>query len=143
MALTCGGPEVEPEMTADRSPIDEVLDIEHETFAAIARKDVSALAELLVDDFTYRSPGSPDVGKTEFLRNVAAIPVEIVSVRGEALRADVHGNAVVVTGVQRATTRGAGESQETSAVAFTDVFVRRDGRWRLVLAYGIELPGVP
>jgi hypothetical protein len=48
---------------------------------------------------------------------------------------------VVVTGVQRATTRPSGGGAETpSATAFTDVFVRRRGAWRLVLAYGVEVP---
>ena len=109
-------------------------------FEAIARRDVGVLAEILGDDFTYRSPGSPDVGKAEFLRNIEAIPVEIVSIGGEALRADDHGNVVVVTGVQRATTRAPGADALVSRVAFTDVFVLREGRWRLVLAYGVDLP---
>ena len=117
------------------------LEIEHRTFAAIARKDVAALAQLLADDFTYRSPGNPDVGKAEFLRNIAAIPVEIRSVEGESVRADVYDGTVVVTGIQRATTGGRDESPDTSRVAFTDVFVQRDGTWCLILAYGIELGG--
>jgi len=140
-ALARGGQEAEPRMMVDRGAVDEVLRIEHEMFEAIARKDVDTLVDLLADDFTYRSPGNPDVGKPEFLRNVAAIPVEIVSIRGEALRADGYGSAVVVTGVQWATTRGADGSEETGAVAFTDVFVLRDGRWRLKLAYGVEPVG--
>jgi ketosteroid isomerase-like protein len=118
----------------------EVLEIEHRTFEAIARKDAAALGRLLADDFTYRSPGGSDVRKPEFLRNVAAIPLEIVSVEGEGLRVAVFGEAIVVTGVQRSTTRAADGAETTSRTAFTDVFVRRDGAWRLVLAYGIELP---
>ncbi len=122
------------------SATEAVLRIEHETFAAITRKDTRALAELLADDFVYRSPGNPDVGKSEFLQNVAAIPVEILAVCGESLHAGAFGNAVVVTGLQRATTRAGSGAEETSAVAFTDVFVLRDGAWRLVLAYGVEIP---
>jgi ketosteroid isomerase-like protein len=118
----------------------EVLEIEHQTFEAIARKDAAALGRLLADDFTYRSPGNPDVRKPDFLRNVATIPVEIVSIEGEGLDVAVLGESVVVTGVQRATTRGADGAEITSRTAFTDVFVRRNGAWHLVLAYGIELP---
>jgi uncharacterized protein (TIGR02246 family) len=123
------------------SAVDEVLRLEHETFGAIARKDAQRLAALLSDEFLYRSPGSRDIRKPEFLQNVAAIPVEIVSVEGEQLHAAVFGEAVVVTGVQRATTRAPDGSLVTGRTAFTDVFERQDGAWRLVLAYGIELSG--
>jgi uncharacterized protein (TIGR02246 family) len=123
------------------SPVETVLRIEHTAFAAIARKDTRALAELLADDFVYRSPGSPDTGKTEFLQNIAALPVEIVSLHGEEVRAAVLDDVVVVTGLQRAVTRAASGGVDTpSATAFTDVFARREGAWRLVLAYGVELP---
>jgi ketosteroid isomerase-like protein len=136
----CDRSREEPRVTEDARAQAEVLEIEHRTFEAIARKDAAALGRLLADDFTYRSPGGSDVRKPEFLRNIAAIPLEIVSVEGEGLHVAVFGEAVVVTGVQRATTRAADGTETTSRTAFTDVFVRRDGAWHLVLAYGIELP---
>ena len=117
-----------------------VLEIEHRTFEAIARKDVEALARVLADEFTYRSPGNPDVGKAEFLRNVATLPRDVVLVEGEQLDAAALGDTIVVTGVQRATVRGPAGESITSRTAFTDVFVRRDAAWRLALAYGVELP---
>ena len=127
-------------MTEEAKAQAEVLALEHRTFEAIARKDATALAPLLADDFTYRSPGGPDVPKPEFLRNLAAIPVEIVSVEGEGLHVSIFGETVGVTGVQLASTRAADGTETTSRTAFTDVFVRRNGAWSLVLAYGVELP---
>ena len=127
-------------MSEDATAQAEVLEIEHRTFEAIARKDAAALGRLLADDFTYRSPGGPDVTKPEFLRNVAAIPVEIVSVEGEGLHVAAFGEAIVITGVQVAMTRAADGAITTSRTAFSDVFARRDGAWHLVLAYGVELP---
>jgi hypothetical protein len=56
------------------------------------------------------------------------------------LRVDVYGETAILTGVQVAEAMPPEGETEQSVVAFTDVFVRRDGRWVLVLAYGVELP---
>jgi len=116
-----------------------VLRIERETMGAIGRKDAAALGRILDEEFVYRTPAGEELARAEFLQNVASLPVEILSVRGEGLKASVFGETVVVTGVQRARVRADGREQE-SVVAFTDVFVKRRGRWRLRLAYGVELP---
>ena len=53
---------------------------------------------------------------------------------------NLFGETAVLTGVQHAEARPPEGEPEKSAVAFTDVFVRREGRWLMVLAYGVELP---
>lgn len=116
-----------------------VLRAEAQTMEAIGRKDAAALERVLDEGFVYRTPGGAELSRAEFLRNVAGMPFEILSVRGEGLRVDLFGAAAVVTGVQRARVRADGREQE-SVVAFTDVFAQRRGAWRLRLAYGVELP---
>lgn len=111
--------------------------------AAIRSKDVDALGRILADEFVYRTPGGADTGKTEFLKNISSIPVRILSVWGEELRAHVYGEAAVLTGVQRAEFETAEGARGVNSVAFTDVLVKRAGRWLLVLAYGVELPPAP
>lgn len=118
-----------------------ILEIEQEVFTAIRQKDVVSLGRFLADEFVHRGPDGAEAGKEDFLRNVSAIPVEVVSVRGEHQRVDVYGEVAVLTGVQRAEWRQGDAAQGTSSVAFTDVFVRRGDRWLMVLAYGIELQG--
>jgi hypothetical protein len=49
----------------------------------------------------------------------------------------------VLTGVQRVKTMSADGKEEAGAGAFTDVFVRREGRWWMVLAYSVDLPVIP
>jgi hypothetical protein len=46
----------------------------------------------------------------------------------------------VLTGVQLTLLRADDGRQLESVVAFTDIFVRRNRRWRLALAHGVELP---
>jgi ketosteroid isomerase-like protein len=117
-----------------------ILEIERETMAAIERKDGEALGRVLAGDFVYRTPTGEDVPKEAFLKNIASIPFEILSVRGENLKVGVYGETVVLTGVQVATVKTGEGKEEVGRGAFTDVFVKRDGRWLMALAYDVELP---
>lgn len=117
-----------------------VLQIEREIMAAIKSKDANALAPMLADEFNYRTHFGAEADKRAFLESIASFPIEILSLRGEELRVNLFGETAVLTGVQHAEARPPEGEPEQSAVAFTDVFVRREGRWLMVLAYGVELP---
>lgn len=119
---------------------ERILQIERDIMTAIKNKDAATLAPMLGDDFIYRTHFGAEADKAEFLRSIASFPAEILAIRGEDLRLNVYGETAVLTGVQLAQARAREGRAEESAVAFTDVFVRRDGRWLMVLAYGIELP---
>jgi ketosteroid isomerase-like protein len=127
----------------DRRTEDTILRLERETMEAIRNKDGATLSRILADDFVLRSPAGADLNKTEFLKLAQSIPVKILSVKGENLKVNVYGQTAVLTGVQRSTTLGDDGREETSAGAFTDIFIKRQGRWLLVLAYNVELPAPP
>ena len=116
-----------------------ILRLERETMDAIRAKDAKALEPILAADFVYRTPGS-ELSRAEFLQNVAAFPGRILSVEGSELRVNVYGDVAILTGLQTSRARLADGTEHTSKVAFTDVFVKQRGRWRLSLAYGVELP---
>jgi ketosteroid isomerase-like protein len=117
-----------------------VLQIARDIMAAIKNKDAATLAPMLGDDFIYRTHFGAEADKTEFLTSIASMPQEILSIRGDELKANVYGETAVLTGVQHAEARPLEGEAEESVVAFTDVFVNRAGRWLLVLAYGVEIP---
>lgn len=127
-------------ITADEAAI---LLIEQETFAAIRNKDAAALGRHLTADFVYRTPTDGDLPRKEFLKSLAALPYKILDVHGGSLKVSVYGDVAVLTGVQFARIETAGGQVESGATAFTDVFVRRGGRWLMTLAYGVELPTPP
>ena len=108
--------------------------------SAIKGKDTAALEPMLADECVYRTHFGVEADKGAFLESITSFPVEIISLRGEELKVNVYGETAVLTGVQVAEARPPEGEAEESAVAFTDVFVRRDGRWLIVLAYGVELP---
>ncbi|MGH9875477.1 MAG: nuclear transport factor 2 family protein [Pyrinomonadaceae bacterium] len=121
----------------------EVLAIEQEIMAAIRKKDAGALGPMLADDFCYRTHFGAETDKSGFLQSIVSTPFEILSLHGEELNVNVYGETAILTGVQIAEARPPEGEKEESVVAFTDVFVRRDGRWLMVLAYGVELPSEP
>ena len=117
-----------------------ILQLERDIMAAIKNKDASALAPLVADDFIYRTHFGAESDKAAFLNSIASIPVEILAMRGEELKVNIYGETAILTGVQVAEAKPPDGESEEGAVAFTDVFVRRDGRWLMVLAYAVELP---
>ena len=117
-----------------------ILQIERETMDAIKNKDAPALSRILADDFVLRTPAGPDLNKAEFLKLATSMPVKILSVKGDGLKVSIYGQTAVLTGVQRSTTLSNDGQEESSAGAFTDIFVKRRGRWLLVLAYSVDLP---
>lgn len=122
-----------------RRTVEAVLRLERQIMDHIREKDTRALERLLTADFVYRTPGA-EVGRADFLKGVASVPGRITSVEGEGLRVSVYGETAVLTGVQRARVRADDGTEQEGSSAFTDVFVRQGGRWRLALAYGVELP---
>jgi ketosteroid isomerase-like protein len=120
-----------------------LLLLEEEIFTAIKNQDTSALESILTDDFVYRSPGSQEVAKADFLKLSASFPHKIVSIWGEEMKVNVYGSAAVTTGLQFAKTQTGEGAEETSVVMFTDVFVKQKGKWMLSLAHAVDLPQIP
>jgi ketosteroid isomerase-like protein len=122
-----------------RRTVEAILRLERETMDAIRARDAKALGRILSDDFVYRTQDA-EVSRADFLGNITSLPGRIISVEGRNLRVSVYGETAVLTGVQHAVLRTDDGVEHPSAVAFTDIFVKRRGRWRLALAYGVELP---
>lgn len=117
-----------------------ILEIEQTIFTAIKTKDDVALAGIVADDFVFRGPGQPEIGKQEFLQSVKSFPIEILDIWSDDMKVNVYGDFALLTGVQQAKTLDSDGKEQLSAGAFSDVFAKRDGRWVLVLAYNVELP---
>ena len=124
----------------DTAAVEAILQIERDIRTAIKNKDASALEPMLAEEFVYRTHFGAEVDKRAFLESIASFPIEILSLRGEDLNVNLFGETAVLTGLQLAEARPPEGEPEQSAVAFTDVFVRRDGGWLMALAYGVELP---
>ena len=119
--------------------VDAVLHLEQEVMDAIRDRDVKALEGIMDTDFVFHTPDA-EMSRSDFLTNIKALPGHILSVEGMGLRVKVYGETAVLTGVQRTVLRTDDGIEHESRVAFTDVFFKRRGRWRLALAHGVDLP---
>jgi ketosteroid isomerase-like protein len=124
----------------DNSIEKEIIQIEKDIFVAIKDKDAKKLDQILADDFIYRNPIEGERSRTEFLAIIGSLPVNIVSVWSEDMKVNVYVDVAVMTGTQKAKIRTENGKEEISATAFVDVFVKRQGKWKLVLAHGTDLP---
>ncbi len=121
----------------------EILQVEEAVFTAVKNQDTETLRRIMTDDFVYRSPGNDEVAKDDFLKLSASFPFKIVSIWGEEMKVNVYGDTAVLTGLQLAKTRNDEGKEEISAVMFTDVFVKQNGKWMLALAHAVDLPQPP
>ncbi|MEW6732531.1 MAG: nuclear transport factor 2 family protein [Acidobacteriota bacterium] len=119
---------------------EEIIQLENEIFAAIKNKDSKRLSKILTDDFVYRSPGNAEQKKAEFLKTVESIPITILAIWSDDMKLNIYSDVAVMTGTQKAKVLLAKDKEVIVATAFTDIFIKRQERWLLVLAHGVELP---
>jgi uncharacterized protein (DUF952 family) len=115
----------------------------HAIAAAIGRRDVLLLADLLAPGFTYRSDaGQTALDANAFLEGIRSIPGEIAFVRLERAAVDLAGDAAMLTGVQHAQVIVDGQTIDDRR-AFVDFFIKIDGSWKLRAGADVPLTGAP
>jgi ketosteroid isomerase-like protein len=118
---------------------DDVAAAEKKRFAAMIAGDVAILAPLLADDLTYtHSSGRVDT-KAQFLDNLRSGQQKYFSIAPEDTAVRVYGDTAVSTGRSAMHVSAAGQEMRFR-IQFTDVWVRRDGRWQMVAWQSTRLP---
>ncbi len=99
---------------------------------AILAGDVAELAEMWSEDYTFINPQGAIVTKAQRLANFASGNTNVAIIDSErAITVRVYGDMAVVQNLS--TLRGTFSGQPTATdLRGTFVWVRRDGRWRLV-----------
>jgi len=94
------------------------------------RQDVKSLDMMLDDDFTYAHIGGDLQTRPQFLNTIKKEQLVYESIAPTAVRVRVYDGLALVTGREDMRVRkSAGLS--AFSVRFTEVYVRRDGRWLL------------
>lgn len=120
-------------LAADHGKVEqELLQSERDRCTATVKNDAAALGGILADDIIDVWPNGKITTKAQDLADVqtnttSACEVEMMQVR-------VYGNAGVVVG--RLSIKSAAFNGQ---IRFTDTYVRRDGRWQVVLSSGAEI----
>jgi hypothetical protein len=118
---------------------EQVAEASEKIAAAIARRDVTAIRELLAPGFVHRTLGGEGVDAEAFLRAVEGIPGEITFVRLEQIDIDMAATGALVTGVQHAQVVLDGQVVDDRR-GFVDWFVQQAGAWRIQAAVDLPAP---
>jgi ketosteroid isomerase-like protein len=113
---------------------EELLKVEKEFAETIVSNDLEGLGRLVADDWIIIDPNGEIVDRARFFEVIKSGSLTHDIMESEDLRVRVHGDSAVVTAVTRTKGKFMGQEFSTQERA-TDVFVKRDGRWRCVLTH--------
>jgi hypothetical protein len=118
---------------------DDLVRLSHDIADAIRRRDRALLDAVLDTDFVQIDEQGNRLSKAAFVHAIEASEFEIETISFEMLSIEPFHDAAVVCGVQHAAVRLPTGDRVDGRTAFTDLFVRSDGRWRLRVATSAEL----
>ena len=117
----------------------EVEAIERARFQAWIKGDTAAMRPMLADDLLYCHSTGQCQNKEEIVaaigsRETLYRKMDVVSLKPRAV-----GGAVLINGKLDITAEAGGKPTQFQAI-YTDVYVKRDGRWQLVSWQSTRLP---
>lgn len=118
----------------------ELIKLEQGWAEAIVKADLAFLDRVLGDDFTYIDGEGILWLKANYLSVFKSGEAEFSSMASDEIKARVYGDAAVVTG--RNTIKGTFRGDEhPNRERFTDIWIKRDGRWQCVAAHSSKVAG--
>jgi hypothetical protein len=106
----------------------KILDLEKQRIAAMVKKDIVTLDALLAEDMSYTHSGGTTDTKASFIK--------LIKERGRYLGVDYSNTQVITSGANAVIVRGIAqirlENTPAYPVIFVDVWVLRDGAWKMV-----------
>jgi hypothetical protein len=114
-------------------------DAEQKRFDAMVANDADALGKALADELTYSHSTGVLQTKPEFIKDLAAGTIQYRQITVLEQNFRMHGYIGIINGVVRLAVRRASADQEFS-VRYTDIYVRRSGRWQLLAWQSTRLP---
>jgi ketosteroid isomerase-like protein len=119
-------------VAAEESEIVEIKRLESDRIAAGLRKDVKGFADAAADDFIQIDADGRMSDKETTLRRMQSSSAQLLSNPVDEMVVRVYADTAIVTA--RARPKGVLNGKEFSRVLrYTRVYVKRDGRWRIVL----------
>jgi ketosteroid isomerase-like protein len=119
------------------------LAAERRFFDALVQGDVSALDEVLADDFLLIDVMSgSEVPKAAMLDVVGSGQLKFHSIEPAEARVRRYGETAVITG-RTEMTMSFGDQAIAARSRYTHVFVEQDGRWRMASAQGTQIAPPP
>jgi len=116
-----------------------VLEAQDRRFAATVAADLDALGRILADDVTYTHSSGVVESRAEYLEALKSGKYRYRSMAPEERRVRVFSDVAVVTGACRVLVQASGRERDIR-LRFTEVYLRRDGAWRMVAWQSTLIP---
>jgi ketosteroid isomerase-like protein len=115
-----------------------IMRIEQEMLAAALKGDASAAERYMADAYVFTGPDGSVEGKAQSVADLKSGDLKLESASLDEAKVNVHGDTAIVTysSNDKGTYKGKDISGKTR---WTDVFVRRNGRWQLVATHGSRI----
>ena len=118
---------------------DALIAVEHAWGNALLKRDVAGFGRCLADEWVLITSDGSRVTKAVALGDLKSGALKIDSFRLDDVTVRLYGNTAVVRGL--ITEKSKLRDKDTSGKSrFTDVFVKRDGRWQAVASHESNLP---
>jgi ketosteroid isomerase-like protein len=125
-----------PPLARAQAPAEkELMDVENHWAEATVKGDVQVLERLYADEYLAIDPAGATFTKAQDIANVKSGNFKLETFKLDELKVRLHGEVAVVTG--RNTIKATYMGKDISgAYRFTDVFVKRGGRWQVLTTQG-------
>ena len=120
-----------------RSFVRELEEIERQLAATWKRGDCDAWGAMLAPEWSVIHITGNIMTKPQALEMCRTQKTPLESLASDELSVRSFGDAAVVTGRTSAT--AGGDTRETITLRFTDVFIRREGRWQVVASHATRI----
>lgn len=125
-------------LALDFDESEQIKAVERQMGAALIKNDLATLAELLAEDWQFVGAEGEIVGRDEVLGALRSGQLKFDSYELSGMKVRMYGDTAVVIASGASKGSMAGEAFDERDV-FTDVFVRRDGKWRCVSTHSTDL----
>ena len=134
--LSCGGPPRSDAPYNRAQAETEIRKIENSWAQVAVSGDPSVIAHIFADDFVGVAPDGVHYTKQGFIDDTKAHPLGFTSTKMVEMKVRFEGNVAVAQGHETF----ARKDGERGRFVWTDVLVRRDGRWQLIAAQDAMVP---
>jgi ketosteroid isomerase-like protein len=135
VALAVSAATLADTIKADTPPSDASTFMALETAwaTALQKNDKPALAKILADEYQFIDPSGQTSSKADDL-HASADSFVLETFRISDFKVHVYGDVATVTGLNTLTAKASGQDA-SGDYRFTDVFVKRAGRWQCVVSH--------
>jgi ketosteroid isomerase-like protein len=143
-AVSCGRTSLEPEPSGAAPAIvgtsgeeveAQVAQLEREWVAAIVQKDAATLDRLLAEDFTGTSPSAHLYTKKMAIEDLTRATYVVDAMNMDEIAVKPYGDVAVAFASQQEKSRY-GSEDISGHYHYTNVWLKKDGRWQVVSSHG-------